>query len=899
LKSSEVDKSAIPKKVYIYWVLAFMLWSGLIAFLAWQETGAGERLVYQLAEAEARGSFYKDLTYRRWAAKQGGLYVRRSDYTPPNPYLSHIPNRDLSTIAGVDLTLVNPAYMTRQVHELSATQYGTRGHITSLDPLRPENDPDDWEKKVLESFELGSSEFSEKTLIDGISYLRMMFAMTTEEFCLKCHAHQGYQVGDIRGGISLSIPLRPYLLAYQANNSAALVNKVIIWSVGLLLISISFLPVRKYFQREYNIKKLLESSEKKYRKLFNDATVGFCLADAESGEILECNEALATMVERSVDELIGQSQSILQAEGPVLDGKTETFIRHRREKSGSVLPSKLVTRRGREFAVEIKANCFSREGDDFIFGIFHDVSERAQAELVLRESEEKYRALLNNQNDAIYLHKAVTDNFSTLIEVNEAVVERYGYSREELLKMSIEDLVAPAVLKKQREERHFSAVLDSGHQTYGSELVTRQGDHIPVEISTTVVELQGEMYFLSIARDMTERQTATMMQKELESQLRQKYKMEAVGTMAGGIAHDFNNILAVIMTNLELMNRKAREDNPLLPRIEQARAAAMRASELVKQILTYSRQGEQNLKPVKLAEDISDTLRLLRSTIPASIEILKNIDDQIKDSMVDADPIQIEEVLVNLCTNAAYAMGEKGLLTVSLSLESLQDGQLPMQPASLSGDCFRMDITDTGSGMTPELVEKIFDPFYTTKPEGAGTGMGLAISHGIIGRHNGLLTVASSPGEGSTFSIYLPLSEKVNEGFHEESWEEVVGGSENILFIDDEETLARSISDYFVDYGYCVTYEVDSLKAFELFKQEPQKFDLIITDQTMPGKTGLELIQDVLAIRPDMPIVLCTGYSATVTEAKALESGAMAFLLKPVNLPGMVKAARTILDGNK
>jgi len=897
--SSEVKKTVIPKKIYLYWLLAFMFWTGLVALFSWQETGAGERFVYQLAEAEARGSFNKELSCRRWAAKQAGLYVHPSEHTPPNPYLEHLANRDLSTLKGGDLTPINPAYMTRQVHELSATQYGARGHITSLDPLRPENAPDDWERKVLASFELGSSEFSEKALIDGVSYLRMMFAMTTEEFCLKCHAHQGYQVGDIRGGISLSIPLRPYYKAYQANNSAVLLHQVIIWSIGSLLILFSFVSVRRYFQRENNVKQLLESSEKKYRKLFNDATVGFCLADAESGEILECNEALATMVERSVDELMGQSQSILQAEKPILDGKTETFLRHRREKSGSVLPSTLMTKGGREVAVEIKANCFSREGNDVIFGIFHDVSERTQAEFVLRESEEKYRALLNNPNDAIYLHKAVEDNFSTFVEVNDAVIERYGYSREELLTMSVEDLVAPEVLKEQRDSGHFSMILDRGHQTYESLLVTRHGDHIPVEISTTVVELQSEMYFLSIARDMTERQDASMKQKELENQLRQKYKMEAVGTMAGGIAHDFNNILAVIMTNLELMNRKAREDNPLLPRIEQARAAALRASELVKQILTYSRQGEQNLKPIKLAEDISDTMRLLRSTIPASIEILQNIDDCVKDVMVDADPIQIEEVLVNLCTNAAYAMGEKGLLTVSLSLESLQGGEFPMQPSSLTGDCFHMDITDTGSGMTPELIEKIFDPFYTTKPEGSGTGMGLAISHGIISRHNGILTVDSSLGEGSTFSIYLPLSEHVTVDFHEEIWEEAFGGNEHILFVDDEETLARSISDYFIDYGYSVTYEVDSLKAVELFEQEPQKFDLIITDQTMPGKTGLELIQDVLAFRPDMPIILCTGYSATVTEAKALESGAKAFLLKPVNLPGMVKSARAILDSNK
>jgi CheY-like chemotaxis protein len=266
--------------------------------------------------------------------------------------------------------------------------------------------------------------------------------------------------------------------------------------------------------------------------------------------------------------------------------------------------------------------------------------------------------------------------------------------------------------------------------------------------------------------------------------------------------------------------------------------------------------------------------------------------------IVNADSIQIEEVLINLCNNAIYAMGEKGLLSVSLSKQKLDANTPSMPPDVNPGEYLKLCIEDTGSGMSKEVLEKIFDPFFTTKPAGHGTGMGLSISHGIIKNHGGFLSADSEPEHGSRFSLYLPRVASIPEERPEKLHDDLPRGDEKILLIDDEELLADSVADFLREHGYVVSIETDSRKALEIFQQGAD-FDLVVSDQTMPELTGMELARALMKIRPHLPIILCTGYSASLTEEKALQAGAKALFMKPLALPELTRAIRTLLDEYK
>ena len=274
-----------------------------------------------------------------------------------------------------------------------------------------------------------------------------------------------------------------------------------------------------------------------------------------------------------------------------------------------------------------------------------------------------------------------------------------------------------------------------------------------------------------------------------------------------------------------------------------------------------------------------------------------------RSSKVAADSTQIEEVLINLCHNAIYAMGEKGLLQVSLGKESLVAESFSSPPNPPGGDYLKLTVTDTGVGMSPELIEKIYDPFFTTKPVGEGTGMGLSICHNIVKNHHGYLRVDSIPDQGSTFSAYFPITlanpDSEQKPVQEFMTDDLSTGNERILLIDDEESLAVSVGDFLEELGYSVTTQTDSQQALALFKSKPEHFDLVITDQTMPGLTGTELTLEILKLKPKLPIILCTGYSLSVSEEKAKQLGIKAFFTKPVDLPILAQKTRSILDRSK
>jgi len=383
--------------------------------------------------------------------------------------------------------------------------------------------------------------------------------------------------------------------------------------------------------------------------------------------------------------------------------------------------------------------------------------------------------------------------------------------------------------------------------------------------------------------------------EKMQARFRQVQKMEAIGTLAGGIAHDFNNILSAIIGYTELALYFDSEATSSRELLEQVLKASNRAKDLVAQILTFSRQSEQELKPVMISLLIKENLRLLRTSLPTTIEIRQNI--TAKSSTVLADPTQIHQVLMNLCTNASHAMRENGgVLDVSLIPFDLDPNAATHYPDLTPGPYLKLTVSDTGHGMNRAVMEHIFDPFFTTKEPGRGAGMGLSVVHGIVTSYGGTIIPESEPGKGTTFHVFFPRLEKKIPA-EAETVSPILTGNECILFVDDEEAITHMGQQMLERLGYEVFARTSSIEALEVFRSQPDKFDLILTDQIMPNMTGENLAKKIMQIRPEIPIVLCTGFTETITPEKARAMGFRELLLKPIVIRDLAEAIRRVLDG--
>ena len=511
------------------------------------------------------------------------------------------------------------------------------------------------------------------------------------------------------------------------------------------------------------------------------------------------------------------------------------------------------------------------------------ISQRKEAEDALRDSEERFRTALEANPDPFVLY----DIDGKVIFFNPAFTRVFGWTLEEQLGQKMDQFVPE---KNWPETRMMIETVLAGKSVSATETCryTKDGKIIPVIISGAIYhDRQGNPAGSIInLRDISE-------QKQLQSQLQQAQRMEAIGTLAGGIAHDFNNILSAVIGYTEMALKDVEKDSLLQSNLREVLNAGERAKDLVKQILTFSRQAEQELKPVQIKHVAMEALKLLRASLPTTIEIHQTIESN---SAVLADLTQIHQVLMNLCTNASHAMQEEGgKLEVSLVDVEIDRDFATRHPGFLPGPYLQLSVIDTGHGMSPDVLNRIFDPFFTTKKKGEGTGMGLSVVHGIVKSHDGEVVVHSEPGKGTTFNIYFPAIEK-------EEIEETGAvlplpvGNERILFIDDEPTLVHIGKQILERLGYEVEARTSSLEALELFKIKSEKFDLVITDMTMPKMTGDDLAREILKIRTNIPIILCTGYSKKISEGKAEASGVRALVMKPVVAEQLAKIVRKVLD---
>lgn len=428
--------------------------------------------------------------------------------------------------------------------------------------------------------------------------------------------------------------------------------------------------------------------------------------------------------------------------------------------------------------------------------------------------------------------------------------------------------------------------------TWGGHFTNKHKDGSLFEEEATISPVKnsaGEITnFIAVKRDVSK-------EVSLAKQLRQATKMEAIGTLAGGIAHDFNNILAAILGYSEMARAQLPGDDPIGKDLDQVIKAGRRATDLVKQILTFSRQGEEDLKPLKVQIILKEVLKLLRSSLPATIQLKESIDT--KCGSILADSTQIHQVLMNLCTNAKHAIGsELGTLSLSLSeVEISAPNTIAGCPQIVHGLYLDLEISDTGCGMDSLTQSKIFDPFFTTKEKGQGTGLGLSVVHGIIKQHKGEMTVSSELGQGTIFHIYLPVIDHKEVQAEQAFTEAIPEGNERILLVDDEPVIAHMLERTLNCLGYTVTVFSNPTEAVNNYTLHPDDYDLVITDMTMPEMTGTTLSQKLLALQPDLPIILCTGFSEALDEAKAKSLGIREYVMKPVDKRTLAKAIRRAL----
>ncbi|OGR28665.1 MAG: hypothetical protein A2277_18570 [Desulfobacterales bacterium RIFOXYA12_FULL_46_15] len=648
-----------------------------------------------------------------------------------------------------------------------------------------------------------------------------------------------------------------------------------------------------------------KDSEKKFYNLVAKNNDAILVVNLE-GIILYANPAAEAVFRTGNKELFGK-----RIGSPItLDSSFEVDINRKDNEPG---------------IAELRAIQVNWEGNDCYLLLFKDITDRKHAEKKLQESEALYKALFEKSPFALLLQdfSGAVDYLETIkkgrkseelkdylasdkdeaerlvaavktVQANKAALDLYQVDSAEKLCLDFH-----AVMNRDDIRHLVDQVIDfnDGQDWYEGKIQTHdfKGAGLNVIVRKTVLDRENKglsTVLVSIA-DVTDIHRYHKERAEMEKRLLQAQKMEAIGTLAGGIAHDFNNILSGILGFTELAINEAEKGTTLEDDLQEIYAGGKRAKELVKQILGFSRQSDEKIRPVRPDLIVKEVLKFIRSSIPATIKIESDIRT---DSLIAGSPIQVHQIFMNLCTNAAHAMEDNGgVLKITLSNVEMNDLDMAKRPHLKQGHFIEIKVSDTGTGIAPEIIDLIFEPYFSTKKPGEGTGMGLALVKGVVESYGGNILVASEPGKGSVFTIHLPV---LSESGVQQSYEteDSPTGTERILYVDDEPSIVKIAGRILNGLGYSVTTRTSSIEALDLFKSNPAGFDLIVSDMTMPKMTGDQFARELIAVRPDIPVIICTGFSEKMDKSRAETIGIKGFLMKPVVKSEMAQMIRKVLD---
>ena len=1032
--------------------------------------------VAEIARREAQAYHNKDMALRMWLASHGGVYVPVNEKNQPDTRLAKMKNRDVSTSSGLSLTLMSPASMMRQVRGAGQGLFGDESRVTSLSPLRKENAPDPWEQESLKKFTEGEKETFELIGNSEHPYVRLMRPLYIKEMCLDCHNYEKGQIGEVGGGVSVTVPISSLIAYADSQTRKWTIDLVLIWLLGIIGLGLTGKRINTHIRQEKEINLRLSEKDQEsmsrmalFESMFNSITADAVVFLDTDRRVVMANKVFYERTGYTAEELVGKTCDMFyidpelfekmgsiyneeeaaqikipyEMEYKLKDGtiiQTETMASLVKRQDGKILGClslirditarkraeenlKAVLERKR--AAEVAANagswswniqagtidwsdnlcrihgisCQEFDGDpgtvinlihpddrqrfmwnintilnekkprelsyriltadkaekyltsdtnlivgkdgeiEKIIGMMRDITDRKKNERERELNEERLNILLRLNE----MSGASTDNiihfglnecirltgsdwgFFQLInpdeKYNEIDLEQFRWSG------NVHDQYTD--LKDVKEFFENSGIwqhlLHSQNSVIRNDYqgVTPEWEHLGGNaalkryMGVPVFEQDQLLAIVWVANkkqeyDETDVRQVTLLVKgmfnliqrkkdqvskmELEYHLQRACKMEAMGTLAGGIAHDFNNILAIILVSAEVALADITPESPARAKLERIIKASSRARDMVQQILAFSRQAEQRLVKVSPERIVRDALKLLRSTTPSTITLVEDIECEA--CQIEVDPTQFHQIIMNLFTNAIQAMDEKGTLKVVSEVVEFRENRLFFNGSLPPGNYFKLSVQDDGIGMDAMTMERIFDPFFTTKKMGEGTGMGLAIVARIIQNHKGMIHVESEPGEGSTFDIYFPLVD------YEEKLEELEvklnrEACGRILLVDDEEMLADLAGEMLTLEGYQVEVSTESADALELFKANPNEYDLIITDHTMPGMTGMELAKEMLEIRADIPIILLTGYNKKVSEEMVLARGIKKLMYKPFERVNLLNTISTLIHENK
>lgn len=719
--------------------------------LAWNLYLIHDQTIEQ-ARIEARTIFAHNMAYRKWNTRHGGVYVKLEGQTKPNPYLD-VEDRDLTTTTGTKLTMINPFQMTREAYELLRQEAGEPVYNRTVSEgfLNPDNEPDTWEEQALADFERGVEEVSAVTEMQGTPYLRLMRPYITYKGCIKCHGFQGYDVGDIRGGMSISVPMHPYLQQEAEGRNRIVLTHLLLWLLGLGSLTL-----------------------------------------------------LTKNIERS---------------------------QHR-----------------------------------------------------IAESEKKFRVLAESANDWEYW---VSDQ-EGIVFMSPSCEKITGYSRDEFQQNP--SLLTEIIHPEDRAKYSRYSAQDYTENSYPVEIriSAKDGSTRWLSHAWRPIYIDGVI----MGRRVSNRDISA--QKQLENQLYQVQKMDAIGSLTGGIAHDFNNILTAILGYSLLSLKELPEPSPVKKNIEGIYHAAEKAAALTRQLLAFSRKQVLNMQTVNLCSVVTEMEDMILRLIGEDIRL--KVSFNLRNAFVNADRTQLDQVLLNLVVNARDAMPEGGQISISLDRMRIDAGSANKQQGARTGDYIRLQVSDTGEGIPKAILDKIFEPFYTTKEQGKGTGLGLATVYGIIKQHNGTISVQSEPGHGACFTILLPAAQENIPEHVEQEDESLVRGVETILVVDDEPAICALVADMLRQLGYSVVTATCGSEAIKLVGAGSRKIDLVLTDMFMPGMNGRELVQSLTNMDPGIKVLYMSGHTDNLIPPQGRQDLGDHFIGKPFTPYGLARKIREMLD---
>ncbi len=637
----------------------------------------------------------------------------------------------------------------------------------------------------------------------------------------------------------------------------------------------------------------LRQSEEKFRLAFRTSPDAINLNRLTDGLFLDINEGFTRLTGYSREETLGKTSLELDIWNDPAD-RQRLLEGLRREGHVENLEARFRRKDGSTGIGLMSAQVFKLQGEEVILSITRDITRLREIDAQLKEAERKYRELAEFLPQGIF----EIDADGNLLYLNQKGHALFGYQPADLASgFQVLEAFSPADRERVRADiRRVVAGQKIDPPEYTA--LRKDGTPFPVRIlAGSILREEIPVGVRGVVIDLTDIRRAEEDRKRLETQLQQAQKMEAIGTLAGGVAHDFNNILAVIIGNanlLELSESLSAADRGCL---RQILAASVRARDLVRQILAFSRRGTQEKILVNLKPVVKETAQFLKSTLPSAIEIREAIAADLPPVM--ADPTQMQQVLMNLCTNAAHAMEGTPTRRLGIRLDAvrLSEEELRFEPDIEAGHFVRLAVSDSGCGIDPRIRERIFEPYFTTKPAGKGTGLGLSVVHGIVRHHGGFIRVESEPGLGTEIQVFLPAARPLaTDAPHPAAPVAIPHGEGVVLFVDDEPALAEMGLQMLSCIGYTPEIRTSPLEALEAFRAHPRRYCAVVTDLSMPQMNGIQLARRLREIHPGIPVALCTGFSDPGAEVRARAAGVAAFLYKPLTLADLANALKTLLE---